>query len=328
MDKGLIISLIVPVYNRPDEMRELLHSLSCQSDKHFELIVVEDGSAISSEDIVAEYSSLINVKYFTKPNSGPGLTRNYGSEYAQGEYLVYLDSDCVLPPQYVEVLNSYLSENKVDNFGGPDAASSDFSAYQKAVSYAMTSFFTTGGIRGGKRKVTKFYPRSFNMGYRRESYQKYGGFTHMRYGEDTELSYRLEKAGATTVLIPEAYVYHKRRTTLRSFMRQVFLFGMTRINLSIRYPKTFKLVHILPTLFLVYVLATVVVSSLFTPLALAPLGLLMVIWFFDSSIKEKSIKVGVLSIISSFIQLCGYGSGLLYGVWMRLILKKREEDTY
>ncbi len=325
---GVLLSLVVPVYNRPDEMKELLESLSLQTNNDFELVVVEDGSKLSSEDVIKEYQDRIDIKYYYKENSGPGMTRNYGSERVNGEYIIYLDSDCVIPPQYIEVLHNFLKDNKVDWFGGPDGASKDFSAFQKAVSYSMTSFFTTGGIRGGKRKMDKFYPRSFNMGYSKSAYDKFGGFLAIRHGEDTELSYRLERGGCRSVFIPEAYVFHKRRSTLKSFRRQVFYFGLARVNLSIRYPKSMKLVHLLPMFFLFYLIATFIVATTPCLYALLPIAAIVLIWFLDSTLRNHSIKVGLISVVSSFTQLTSYGCGMLYGFWMRYILRKTEADTY
>lgn len=324
----MLLSLVIPVYNREEEMRELLESLSNQYYKDFEVVVVDDGSTAPVGHLVEKYADRLNIKYYFNEKSGPGLTRNYGSERSEGEYIVYLDSDCVVPPQYTKVLSGYLSVNKVDTFGGPDAASDDFTDFQKAVSYSMTSFFTTGGIRGGKKKLDKFFPRSFNMGYRREVYDRLGGFLSMRHGEDTELSYRLAKNNCVSVLIPEAYVYHKRRSTSKSFFLQVFFFGMTRINLYKRYPDTFKLVHLLPSIFTVYVAISILISLFVWRLALLPVFIIALIWFLQSTKLNRSVNVGILSIQTSFIQLFGYGSGVLYGIWMRLVLKKTEEDTF
>lgn len=324
----MFLSIIVPVYNREEEMRELLGSLSQQYNKNFEVVVVEDGSTITCESVVRQFSDKMDINYFTKPNSGPGLSRNYGSERSVGDYLIYLDSDCIVPPQYTQMLEGYLKVNPVDTFGGPDAAADDFSDFQKAVSYSMTSFFTTGGIRGGERKLDRFFPRSFNMGYRREAYNKFGGFSSMRIGEDMELSYRLVANNCSSVLIPEAYVYHKRRSTSKSFFRQVFGFGMTRINLYLRYPDTLKMVHFLPTLFTLYTVISVLLTLFVSRMFFLPIFIIALIWFLNSTMLNKNVNVGILSIKTSFIQLFGYGAGLLYGVWMRLIVKKTEEDTF
>ena len=225
-------SLIVPVYNRPDEVDELLESLCGQTVKAFEVIIVEDGSQRDCRAVVEKYADRLDIKYFAKPNSGPGQSRNYGAERAQGEYLIVLDSDVVLPRAYIKEVSRALEETHADAFGGPDRAHDSFTPVQKAISYSMTSFFTTGGIRGGKKKLDKFFPRSFNMGIRREVYQQLGGFSKMRFGEDIDFSYRIVEAGYNPQLFPEAWVWHKRRTDFRKFFRQVYNSGIARINLE------------------------------------------------------------------------------------------------
>lgn len=224
-------SFIVPVYNRPDEVDELLQSLTKQTLGDFEVLVIEDGSSVPCEDVVEKYRTLLDVHYYNKPNSGPGQTRNFGAERSRGEYLLILDSDCVLPPGYLAAVDEELKREPADAFGGPDRAHDSFSATQKAINYAMTSFFTTGGIRGGKKKMDKFYPRSFNMGVRADVYRKLGGFSKMRFGEDIDFSIRIFKAGCRCRLFPEAWVWHKRRTDLKKFFKQVHNSGIARINL-------------------------------------------------------------------------------------------------
>lgn len=224
-------SVIIPVYNRPDEVNELLESLTLQTCKDFEVVVVEDGSSIPCQEVVEKYSDRLDIHYYNKPNSGPGQTRNYGAERSHGEYLIILDSDCILPPGYFEAVEKELQSSPVDAFGGPDRAHASFTDIQKAINYSMTSFFTTGGIRGGKKKMDKFYPRSFNMGVRRSVYQTLGGFSKMRFGEDIDFSIRIFKAGYRCCLFPSAWVYHKRRTDLKKFFKQVHNSGIARINL-------------------------------------------------------------------------------------------------
>ena len=224
-------SLIIPVYNRPDEVDELLQSLTEQRFKDFEVIVVEDGSAVPCKDVVEKYTACLDIHYYNKPNSGPGQTRNYGVERSQGTYVLILDSDCVLPPGYLEAIEVELGREPADAFGGPDRAHDSFTDVQKAINYAMTSFFTTGGIRGGKKKMDKFYPRSFNMGVRTEVYRALGGFSRMRFGEDIDFSIRIFKGGYRCRLFPEAWVWHKRRTDLKKFFKQVHNSGIARINL-------------------------------------------------------------------------------------------------
>ena len=251
-------SIIVPVYNRPDEVDELLESLCSQTLKDFEVVIVEDGSQKPCKDVCDKYANILDLHYYNKENSGPGQSRNYGVERAQGDYVIILDSDVVLPNGYLEAVNSKLqaSNFSVQSFGGPDATHPSFTPIQKAISYSMTSFFTTGGIRGGKKKLDKFYPRSFNMGIRRDIYQELGGFTKMRFGEDIDFSYRIVEAGYQPQLFPEAWVWHKRRTDFRKFFRQVYNSGIARINLEKRHPGTMKLVHLLPTVFTLGVIPT------------------------------------------------------------------------
>ncbi len=254
-------SIIVPVYNRPDEVDELLESLSNQTLKDFEVIIVEDGSTRNCKDVCDKYADILALHYYAKENSGPGQSRNYGAERASGDYLLILDSDVVLHEGYIQAVEDSLKETPAEAFGGPDAAHPSFTPVQKAISYSMTSFFTTGGIRGGKTKLDKFYPRSFNMGIRRDVYLQLGGFSKMRFGEDIDFSYRIVEAGYKPRLFPEAWVWHKRRTDFRKFFRQVYNSGIARINLEKRHPGTLKLVHLLPTVFTVGVIGLILISA-------------------------------------------------------------------
>ena len=254
-------SIIVPVYNRPDEVDELLESLSNQTLKDFEVIIVEDGSTRNCKDVCDKYADILALHYYAKENSGPGQSRNYGAERASGDYLLILDSDVVLHEGYILAVENSLKETPAEAFGGPDAAHPSFTPVQKAISYSMTSFFTTGGIRGGKTKLDKFYPRSFNMGIRRDVYLQLGGFSKMRFGEDIDFSYRIVEAGYKPRLFPEAWVWHKRRTDFRKFFRQVYNSGIARINLEKRHPGTLKLVHLLPTVFTVGVIGLILISA-------------------------------------------------------------------
>lgn len=314
-------SFIVPVYNRPDEVDELLQSLTKQTLGDFEVLVIEDGSSVPCEDVVEKYRTLLDVHYYNKPNSGPGQTRNFGAECSRGEYLLILDSDCVLPPGYLAAVDEELKREPADAFGGPDRAHDSFSATQKAINYAMTSFFTTGGIRGGKKKMDKFYPRSFNMGVRADVYRKLGGFSKMRFGEDIDFSIRIFKAGCRCRLFPEAWVWHKRRTDLKKFFKQVHNSGIARINLYKKYPESLKLVHMLPAAFTVGVVL-VLLASLICPWALLLLALFALIIFVDSSIQNKSLYIGILSVVAAFIQLTGYGTGFLSAWWKRCVRGK------
>jgi glycosyltransferase involved in cell wall biosynthesis len=350
-------SIIVPVFNRPDEVDELLESLCHQEVKDFEVIIVEDGSKKPCKDVCDKYADILDLHYYYKDNSGPGQSRNYGAERAKGEWLIVLDSDVVLPKDYLKAVNTAILPSPVTRhqspssfaaFGGPDASHPSFTPVQKAISYSMTSFFTTGGIRGGKcKKLDKFFPRSYNMGIRREVYQELGGFTKMRVGEDIDFSYRIVEAGYQTALIPEAWVWHKRRTDFRKFFRQVYNSGIARINLEKRHPGTLKLVHLLPTVFTLGVI-TLLLAALITiclPLScvpsvasdlwssasflfLSPIILYIGVIFIDSSLKNKSMWVGLLSIPAAFTQLMGYGFGFIESWWKRCIMKQDEFTAF
>ena len=351
-------SIIVPVFNRPDEVDELLESLCHQEVKDFEVIIVEDGSKKPCKDVCDKYADILDLHYYYKDNSGPGQSRNYGAERAKGEWLIVLDSDVVLPKDYLKAVNTAILPSPFTRhpspnsgfaaFGGPDASHTSFTPVQKAISYSMTSFFTTGGIRGGKgKKLDKFFPRSYNMGIRREVYQELGGFTKMRFGEDIDFSYRIVEAGYQTALIPEAWVWHKRRTDFRKFFRQVYNSGIARINLEKRHPGTLKLVHLLPTVFTLGVI-TLLLGALITiclPLScvpsvasdlwssasflfLSPIILYIGVIFIDSSLKNKSMWVGLLSIPAAFTQLMGYGFGFIESWWKRCIMKQDEFTAF
>ena len=338
-------SIIVPVFNRPDEVRELLQSLTLQTFTDFEVIIVEDGSQQPCQEVCNSFAQSLRLKYFMKPNSGPGQSRNYGAERADGDFLIVLDSDVVLPEGYLQAVDDELKANPCEAFGGPDASHPSFTPVQKAISYSMTSFFTTGGIRGGKKKLDKFYPRSFNMGIRRDVYQQLGGFSKMRFGEDIDFSYRIVEAGYNPQLIPDAWVWHKRRTDFRKFFRQVYNSGIARINLEKRHPGTLKLVHLLPMVFTVGVIALILIAAVARAmihydaanwhtwywlclLALSPILFYSLIIFIDSSIKNKSMKVGLLSVPAAFVQLMGYGFGFIESWWKRCVMKKDEFQAF
>lgn len=350
-------SLIIPVYNRPDEADELLESLTGQTFKDFEVVVVEDGSDVPCREVAEKYRDVLDIHYYYKPNSGPGQSRNYGAERSRGEYLLILDSDCVLPEGYLAAIEAELRREPADAFGGPDRAHSSFTPVQKAINYAMTSFFTTGGIRGGKKKMDKFYPRSFNMGIRADVYRSLGGFSDMRFGEDIDFSIRIFKGGYRCRLFPEAWVWHKRRTGWKKFFRQVHNSGIARINLYKKYPESLKAVHLLPALFTVAVggllllfllglllflmgmypllsfegdgprcisgeMALVISGGVVMAASLLPLLLFSLVIGIDSSLRNKSVRIGVLSVTASFIQLTGYGTGFLRAWWRRCVRGK------
>lgn len=320
-------SVIIPVYNRPDEVDELLGSLAVQTFRDFEVIIVEDGSSVPCEGVVGDYRDRMDIHYYYKPNSGPGQTRNYGAERSRGEYLLILDSDCILPEGYLAAVEAELRREPADAFGGPDRAHDSFTSVQKAINYAMTSFFTTGGIRGGKKKMDRFYPRSFNMGIRAEVYRALGGFSRMRFGEDIDFSIRIFKVGYRCRLFPQAWVWHKRRTDFRKFFKQVHNSGIARINLYKKYPESLKLVHLLPAVFTVGV-ALVLLAAFFCVWSLGLLGIFVLVIFLDASLKNKSPKIGILSVIAAFIQLVGYGTGFLLAWWKRCILGKKSFSAF
>lgn len=320
-------SFVIPVFNRPDEVDELLESLCTQTMSDFEVLIVEDGSAVPCREVVEKYNSRLDVKYFVKPNSGPGQTRNYGVERASGEYVLILDSDVVLPSTYLAEVEKELVSSPCDAFGGPDRAHSSFTPMQKAINYAMTSFFTTGGIRGGKRKMDKFYPRSFNLGVRTEVYRALGGFSEMRFGEDIDFSTRIFAGNYSCRLFPEAWVWHKRRTDLRKFFKQVHNSGIARINLTKRHPGTLKLVHLLPAVFTVGC-AMLLLCAPLCAWSLLPLLLFSLIIFVDAGCAERSLGVGLRAVAASFVQLLGYGTGFLRAWWKRCVLGKGEFDAF
>ncbi|MBQ7711290.1 MAG: glycosyltransferase [Bacteroidales bacterium] len=306
-----MISLVIPVYNRPDEIVELLESISQQGDTDFEVIVVEDGSTRTCKEEIAPFADKFKLQYFFKENSGPGPSRNYGVQHASGDYVIVLDSDCILPADYMRVVRQHLDNEQIDAFGGPDKAHASFTTLQKAINYSMTSFLTTGGIRGGMKNVNKFHPRSFNMGVRTEVWNKLGGFSQMRYGEDIDFSIRLKEAGYKVVLMPDAWVWHKRRNTLKSFFNQVFHFGQARICLYRLHPDTLKLVHLFPSAFVVGVVLLLLAAPFTYALSLIPIVLLALLLFLDSLRLNKSFKVAALSIVTAFTQQFGYGLGFL-----------------
>ena len=322
------LSLIIPVYNRPDEIEELLESLTKQTETNYDIVIVEDGSQVKCDDIIERYNDKLDIKYFFKPNSGPGQSRNYGAERATGDYVIFLDSDCVIPEKYIQEVNTELKNDYVDCFGGPDAAHSSFTDIQKAINYSMTSFITTGGIRGKKNGLDKFFPRSFNMGYSKEVLEKTGGFGKMRFGEDIDMSLRIIENGFGTRLFDKAFVYHKRRTNFRQFYKQVNNSGIARINLYKLHPQSLKLVHFLPAVFVVG-LVLLALFSVFIHYSFAFLLLILfAVIFIDSLIKNKSINVAFYSIIASFIQLTSYGVGFIKTFWKRVILKEKEFASF
>ncbi len=321
-------SIIIPLYNRPAEIRELLDSLTQQTYKHFEVVVVEDGSTEKSEEIVASFRDRLEAKYFFKENSGPGLSRNYGAARASGDYFIFLDSDCIVPATYLQEIEDELAEHPVDAFGGPDRAHESFTDLQKAINYSMTSILTTGGIRGKKKSMEKFHPRSFNMGFSRRVFEVTGGFSGMRFGEDIDMSIRIMEAGFQTRLFPAAYVYHKRRTSWKKFFKQIYNSGIARINLYLLHPASLKVVHLLPACFVGGVLVLVIGAFWISVWALLPLLLWVCLIFIDSLIENKNIVVALYSICASFIQLFAYGIGFIHAFFERIVLRKGEFNVF
>ncbi|MCL2417341.1 MAG: glycosyltransferase [Bacteroidales bacterium] len=322
----MFYSIIIPVYNRPDEIEELLESLELQTIKPFEVVIVEDGSTLPCNETVDNYNGRLNIIYHVKPNTGRSDSRNVGMQLATKDYFVFTDSDCVFPADYFERLDKELQENYSDCFGGPDAAHESFSDVQKAINYAMTSFFTTGGIRGGKQQMEKFKPRTFNMGFSRAVFEKVGGFKDM-FGEDIDLSIRITDAGFRTMLFHDVYVYHKRRVSFRKFFKQIFNFGTARINLALLHKGSLKIVHTFPALFLLGAIVIVFMAifhALWWLLFPATYSLLL---FADSFGKTNSLKTASLSVWASYIQITAYGWGFLTSFVQKIIFRRGLETA-
>lgn len=319
------ISVIIPVYNRPEEVVELLDSLTMQALKHeVEVIVIDDGSDLTCREEIEPFKPQLDIKYIYQENQGPGIARNNGAKLATGEYLVFLDSDCVLPSDYLKKTIEHLNRQPFDCFGGPDRAHKFFTPIQKAISYSMTSIFTTGGIRGGKRKMDKFYPRSFNLGVRKIVFDEIGGFSDMRYGEDIDFSMNVVEHGHTVGLIDDTYVYHKRRNTFKSFFKQIFSSGTARIELASRHKNALKIVHLLPTLFVIGIPISIILGLTIHWVFMLCLPIWLLLLITDATYQTQSIKVGLLSAISGFIQITGYGLGFLTALWYKLFSKNRK----
>ncbi len=315
----MFYSFIVPAFNRPDEVEDLLNSfvslaLPTSGFEDFEVIIADGSPTDVLAPIIADFKSKVKVVHLHRPRLAISPSRNLGAENAQGDYFIFLDSDVILPPNYLINLHASLSSDPVDGFGGPDAAHTSFTRVQKAISFAMTSYLTTGGIRGGRKQLHQYNPRGFNMGIKKSVFNHVNGYSSMTCGEDIELSIRILEAGFKINLIPEAFVYHKRRSTFRSFFRQVFRFGAARINIYYRHRDQLKITHLFPSaflLFLIFGFASVLVSQLIFQLFLLIAGIYYAAIFLSASFQEKSIHVGLLSIVSATCQLCGYGAGLL-----------------
>lgn len=327
-DKSLKFSFIIPVFNRPDEIQELLESIILQTEKDFEVIVVEDGSNIKCDKIISHYSDKLNISYFFKENSGPGDSRNYGMRNAKGNYFLILDSDCILPPEYMKEVKKSLSQEYVDCFGGVDAALDIFTDIQKAINFAMTSVLTTGGVRGASEKLGKFQPRSFNMGISKKAFEASGGYSEIHPGEDPDLSIRLWKMGFETRLFQNVFVYHKRRIDWEKFKTQVNKFGMVRPILNKWYPEYAKLTYFFPSVFLI----GFIVSLIGLIIGWSQLFYLYLFYFLTclimSTIQNKSIKVGILSLLAVAIQFYGYGTGFIHSFYKIQICNKSPKEVF
>jgi glycosyltransferase involved in cell wall biosynthesis len=321
----MFFSIIIPLYNRPQEIKELLETLVLQTYKQFEVLVIEDGSINDAEAIVNSFSTDLNVRYFKKPNEGQGFTRNFGFERAKGDYFIIFDSDCLIPANYLEIVNNSLATNYLDAYGGPDGAHSSFTPTQKAISYSMTSPFTTGGIRGNKKAIGQFHPRSFNMGVSRKVWEKAGGFIITRLGEDIEYSIRIHSLGFKIGLIPNAIVFHKRRTNFSQFYKQLHFFGRARINIYKFFPAQLKLVHFFPAVFTIGVILTLIFNLLSWQIAILAnfiLAIFTLLIFFHAWLVNKSVKIAFLSVIAAFTQLIAYGLGFMQDFWKRVIFNR------
>ncbi|MFK5983553.1 MAG: glycosyltransferase [Flavobacteriaceae bacterium] len=329
MKKTLSFSFIVPVYNRPQEVNELLESFTnLDFTGDYEIIIIEDGSTETSKNIVEKYNTQLNLSYYFKENSGPGNSRNYGMQRAKGNYFIILDSDCILPSQYLTEVNLFLSKHFVDCFGGADTADNSFNSLQKAINYTMTSFFTTGGIRGSKKSINKFEPRSFNMGISKEAFLKTKGFVKIHPGEDPDLSQRILKAGFTTQFIPNAFVYHKRRISWSKFYTQVKKFGMVRPILNKWHPEASKITFWFPSLFVLFTILSVIGAIFVNYLLVFPLASYLGLIFLDATVKNKSVYIGFMSVVALFIQFFGYGMAFIKSSFYINILKRDPEKQF
>ena len=319
-------SIIVPVYNRPAEVADLLESLAGQTARNFEVILVEDGSTVPCREIAERYSGKLDLKYFFKENEGRSIARNYGMERASGTFFIFFDSDCVIPADYFAKLNAMAVEKPFDCFGGPDAADESFSTSQKAINHAMTSFLTTGGIRGGKISLEKFTPRTFNMGFSRAVYNLVGGFREM-FSEAIDMSTRIRLAGFSIGLYPDMPVYHKRRLDFRKFIRQVYVFGMSRITLKLLYPDTLKAVHWLPAIFVLGVVAMLLLAIFASPWWMLPLGIYLLAIFISALVSTHSVIIAAKAVPASLIQLGGYGCGFIKAYFLKIILGRGRNES-
>lgn len=323
-------SFIIPVYNRPDEIEELLESLLKQSfTRDFEIVIIEDGSTISCKEVVDKFQNRLAISYFFKLNSGPGASRNFGMKNAKGDYFIILDSDCILPEEYLSEVDKALHENYVSCFGGSDKSLDSFSDIQKAINFAMTSFITTGGIRGGSEVIDKFQPRSFNMGLSKKAFEASGGFGNIHPGEDPDLSIRLWNEGFKTRLIINAYVYHKRRIDWSRFYVQVNKFGKARPILNSWYPKYNKMTYFFPSFFIIgFLVALILLIFLRVTIFINIYTVYFLSVFFLSAVENKNLKIGILSVVAVIIQFYGYGKGFINSYIKVILFKKKPQEVF
>jgi glycosyltransferase involved in cell wall biosynthesis len=327
--RDLEFSFIIPVFNRPNEIKELLESfLNFKGNDSFEIVIIEDGSTKTAEDVVNAFKDQLEISYNYKANSGPGDSRNYGMKKAKGNYFIILDSDVVLPSNYLTEVKQFLKNRYYDCFGGPDTAHSSFSNLQKAINFAMTSFITTGGIRGGKQQVENFQPRSFNMGLSKKAFLASGGFGKIHPGEDPDLSLRLHKLGFTTTLIEKAYVYHKRRISWSKFYKQVHKFGMVRPILNQWHPNSKSLVYWFPSLFSLGLLIAILLLVFNIKLPFYLYALYFALVFILALISNKNVTVAFQAIVAIAIQFFGYGFGFIKSTFNLVVLRKKPEDVF
>ncbi len=323
------ISIIIAIYNRKDELFELLNSLSYQTDRDFEVIIVDDGSLLNLRPTAELFQEKLTIEFFRKDNSGPGLSRNYGARRAKNDWLIFVDSDVIVETDYIQNIKKNISEIPCDAFGGADKAHKGFNLMQKAISYSMTSVFTTGGIRGNKKAVTKFQPRSFNMGVRKSAFEQVGGFSEMRIGEDPELSMRLWEHGYTTAFFDDIGVYHKRRVDFGKFSKQVYQFGCARPILNQRHPKYVKISFAFPSLFFIgYFLGIIAYFAFQQGLILGFYGLYTFVVFFHALYKTRNISIAAMAIISTYIQMFSYGYGFLKSWILLNVFRQKPEDAF
>ena len=327
--KTINFSFIIPVYNRPVEIKELLESFSnFETHDTYEIVIVEDGSTETSEFVVEQFKSQLDISYYFKPNSGPGDSRNYGMKKAKGNYFIILDSDVLLPSNYLEQVKQFLEASYFDCFGGPDAAHSSFTNLQKAINFAMTSFITTGGIRGGKQKVEDFQPRSFNMGLSKKAFLASGGFGKIHPGEDPDLSLRLHKLGFKTTLIENAVVFHKRRISWSKFFKQVNKFGMVRPILNQWHPNSRSIVYWFPTLFSLGLMVSIVLALFQINWPLYFYGFYFILAFMLALISNQNIIVAFQALLAIIIQFFGYGYGFLKSTFTLVVLGRKPEESF